>query len=102
MVAKIIIKREIREGKEKECFTLMKSLRSNAILQEGYISGETLMNAEKNNSVLVISKWDSMEAWNNWKNDKKRQEIDEKMSALQNNPTIYETYIFGRYKTADE
>ncbi len=67
MLAKIIIKRDIREGKEKHFFSLLKNMRSNAIHQDGYISGETLICAEKENRVLVISKWESLESWNNWK-----------------------------------
>lgn len=102
MLVKIIIKRDISEGKEKHFFLLLKDLRSKAIHQEGYLSGETLINAEKKNRVLVISKWESMEAWNNWKNDLARKEIDSRLAELQDNPTIYEPYIFGRYKTAFE
>jgi len=102
MLAKIIIKRDIYEGKEKHFFSLLKNLRSAAIQQEGYISGETLIGAEKMNRVLVISKWESLEAWNNWKNDIKRKEIDARLSELQENPTIYEPYVFGRYITASD
>jgi heme-degrading monooxygenase HmoA len=99
MIVKVIIKRDIREGKGKQFFGLLKNLRSNAILQEGYISGETLICAENKNRVLVISKWESLESWNNWKNNIKRKEKDASLSELQANPTIYEPYMFGRYKT---
>lgn len=102
MLTKIIIKRDIIEGKEKPFFSLMKDLRSKAIHQEGYLSGETLTCAEKKNRVLVISKWESLEAWNDWKSNKERQEIDDRLSELQNNPTSYEPYVFGRYKTDSE
>jgi len=50
----------------------------------------------------VISKWESLESWNNWKNDIKRKEIDARLSELQDSPTIFEPYIFGRYETASE
>ena len=102
MFVKVIIRRDVSEGKEKQFFFLMKDLRSKAIHQEGYISGETLICAEKKNRVLVISKWESLEAWNNWKNDLKRKEVDARLSELQENPTIYEPYVFGRFKTAFE
>lgn len=102
MLVKVIIKRDVSEGKMEQFFFLMKNLRSKAIHQEGYISGETLICAEKKNRVLVISKWESLESWNNWKNDLKRKEIDAQLSALQDNPTIYEPYVFGRYKTIFE
>ena len=58
--------------------------------------------AENTNRVLVISKWESLEDWINWKTDKKRMEIDNRLSELQDNPTIYEPYIFSKYKTAAE
>ena len=102
MLTKIIIKRDIIEGKEQQFFTLMKELRSKAIHQDGYLSGETLMCAEKKNRVLVISKWESLEAWNEWKNNKDRQEVDKRLGELQSNPTSYEPYVFGRYKTVSE
>ncbi len=102
MVSKIIIKRDIREGKEKHFFSLLKKLRSSAILQKGYVSGETLICAENKNRVLVISKWESIESWDSWKNDIKRQEIDARLTELQDSPAIYEPYMFGRYKTAKE
>ncbi len=101
MLTKVIIKRDIKEGKEKHFFSLLKNLRSAAIQQEGYISGETLICAEKTNRVLVVSKWESLEAWNDWKNDIKRQEIDVRLNELQENSTIYEPYIFGRYETEE-
>ena len=99
MLTKVIIKRDISDGKEKQFFSLLKNLRSAAIQQEGYISGETLVSAEKSNRILVLSKWESLEAWNEWKDDIKRKEIDVRLSELQENPTVYEAYVFGRYKT---
>lgn len=99
MLTKVIIKRDIRDGKEKHFFSLLKNLRSAAIQQDGYISGETLRCAEKSNRILIVSKWESMEDWTTWKKDIKRQEIDARLSELQENPTIYEPYVFGRYQT---
>ena len=102
MIVKVIIKRDVREGKEDKFFPLLKNLRFNAIHQEGYISGETLICAENTNRVLVISKWESLKDWSNWKNDIKRREIDTRLSQLQDNPTIYEPYVFSKYKAAAE
>ncbi len=99
MLTKVIIKRDISEGKEKHFFSLLKNLRSSAIHQDGYISGETLVCNEKQNRVLVISKWESMDTWNSWKTDVKRMEIDARLSELQENETSYESYGFSRYKT---
>ncbi len=43
MIVKVIIKRAVSEGKEKHFFWLLKNLRTNAMHQDGYISGETLV-----------------------------------------------------------
>ena len=102
MLVKVIIKREVSQGKEKKFFALLKNLRMNAMHQEGYISGETLICAEGTNNVVVISKWETLKDWEKWKIDVKRMEIDARLSQLQDNPTIYEPYVFSKYKAAAE
>ncbi len=102
MLVKVIIKREVRKGKEKRFFSLLGNLRMNALHQKGYISGETLICAENTNKVVVISKWESLEDWSIWKTDIKRAEIDARLSEIQDNPTIYEPYVFSKYKAAAE
>lgn len=102
MIVKVLIKRDVQEGKEKDFFSLLRALRFNAINQDGYISGETLICAENTNRVTIISKWESLEAWNNWKTDKKRKEIDVRLNELQDNLTVYEPYVFSKYKFAAE
>ena len=42
----VTLKRHVTQGKEKDFFTHLKTLRHNAMNQDGYISGETLLNAE--------------------------------------------------------
>ena len=100
MFVKVIIKRNVIEGKEKYFFSHLKNLRFNALLQKGYISGETLICAENTNKVLVISKWETLKDWNNWKTNEKRIKIDTILNELQENPTVYEPYVFSKYRTA--
>jgi len=102
MIAKVIIKRKIMPDKEKEFFSLIRQLRFNAMEQDGYISGETLICAEQTNKVLVISKWASLDHWDTWKAHGKRKEIDDLLSELQEGPTIYEPYVFSKFKAAAE
>ena len=102
MIAKVIIKRRVKQDKEKEFFTLLRQLRSAAMEQNGYISGETLICADQTNTVLVISKWASLEHWNEWKNNARRRQIDYQLKEVQEDPTIYEPYVFSRYKVAAE
>lgn len=100
MIVKVIIKRDIIKGKEKNFFNLLKNIRVSAMHQKGYLSGETLIGVENPNKVLIISQWESLEDWNRWKDDIKRREVDVRLSELQENPTIYESYVFSKYRAA--
>lgn len=100
MIVKVIIKRDILEGMSKDFFEALRDIRFHAMHQEGYISGETLICAENTNKVLIISTWESLEAWNKWRNSEKRLEIDNILAQYQVNPTVYEPYVFSKYKAA--
>ncbi|MCP4294492.1 MAG: hypothetical protein GY786_02670, partial [Proteobacteria bacterium] len=54
------------------------------------------------NKVVVISKWETLVDWNNWKNNLERKKIDAKLKELMTKPTIYEPYVFSKYKVAAE
>ncbi|MCP4691763.1 MAG: hypothetical protein GY859_27195 [Desulfobacterales bacterium] len=97
MLVKVFIKRRIKSGKEMEVFSLLKKLRFNAMNQEGYISGESLVSAEDAQSVMVISTWQSRENWEAWKGDGKRKELDVRLEELQESPTEYESFVFSKY-----
>lgn len=100
MIVKVIIKREVTPGKAHDFFEHLKKLRSHAVQQPGYISGETLLCADDTNQVLIISKWESLADWENWKADHGRQKIDQALNSLQQNPAIYEPYVFSKYRAA--
>lgn len=102
MIVKVIIKREVKDGKSAEFFDKLKDLRFHAMHQPGYISGETLIGAENTNKVLVISVWETLADWDAWKSDAKRQEIEVALMNYQENPTAYEPFVFSKYKAAAE
>ena len=100
MIVKVIIKRDVIEGKEHDFFSHLKNLRFAAMDQPGYISGETLICAEDTNKVVIISKWENIEDWKAWKSNPERIAIDKVLNEYQANPTIYEPYVFSKYKVA--
>ena len=102
MIVKVIIRRNVTRGQEKNFFSHLKTLRLHAMDQNGYISGETLICAENTNKVVVISKWESLDHWNNWKENPIRKEIDDSLFEMQDNPTTYEPFVFSKYKAAAE
>lgn len=102
MIVKVMIKREVTEGKEKEFFLQLKILRFHAMDQKGYISGETLINTENTKMVVVIGTWETIEDWNGWKKNEKRIKLDSGINALLDHPAVYESYVYSKYKAAAE
>ena len=95
MVAKILIRRRFKIGKKKEIFALFKKLRSAVLNQPGYISGETLLEHNDSQHMLVITTWENIESWHSWIKSSKRKEFDAMMEIYQEEPTEYEEYILG-------
>ncbi|MFH2059481.1 MAG: antibiotic biosynthesis monooxygenase [Pseudomonadota bacterium] len=100
MITKVIIKRIVANGKENDFFALLRDLRFNAMGQEGYISGETLICADQINKVMIISQWETMGDWKAWEGNEKRKEMDKLLGAFQETPTEYEAYVFSKYRAA--
>ena len=95
MAVKIIISRQVPQGMQSEVLPLLKELRSLAISQPGYISGETLRNVENAQDYVVISTWQSVEDWNSWAGNSRRAEIQKKVDALLGKETTYGVYFYG-------
>jgi heme-degrading monooxygenase HmoA len=94
MAIKVLIKRKVPKGLEKELSTLITQLRTCATKQAGYISGETMRNVERPDEYLVISTWQTLDDWNAWESSKKRIEIQEKVDTLLGKKTTYEVYHY--------
>ncbi len=99
MVVKVLIKRKIKEGKTREVFALLNKFRSQAMNQKGYISGETLINHDSPREILVISMWQDMENWLNWKENEERKANEALVVKYLDSPTEYATYVLGTYLT---
>jgi heme-degrading monooxygenase HmoA len=99
MAVKVIIKRRFREGKAKEVFALLKKFRSEAMDQEGYITGETLVGFDDPQKVLVIATWQNRDNWLKWKEDSDRKANEALLQQYLERPTEYEVYVLGPYPT---
>lgn len=95
MAIKILIKRKIPKGFEYPKFNkLIRQLRALAVVQHGYISGETLRRIDHPQDYLVISTWQSVDAWDTWRMSQKRAEIQEQIDAMLVVPTEDEMYEY--------
>jgi heme-degrading monooxygenase HmoA len=97
MNAKILIKRKFKKGKEKEILALLRELRSGALNQPGYISGETLTSTENPRTMMVIGTWHDMENWYNWKRNNMRQTLEQMLETYQEGSTEYQEFKLGAF-----
>jgi len=99
MVVKVLIRRRIKEGMSREVFALLNKFRSDAMSQKGYISGETLINHDNPQEILVVAMWQGIENWQKWKENPFRVANESKMAQWLEEPTSYDTYVLGTYFT---
>ena len=93
MAVEVMIKRKVKQGRQaKELVPLIMHLRALATYQPGYISGTTLSNLENPAECLVVSRWESIDDWNRWRNSAQRTEIEQKIEVLTGEPTEYNLY----------
>lgn len=94
MAVKILIKRKVPEVLSKQLTELLMEMRTLTTHQPGYISGETLHRLDSPDEVLVISSWQSVDAWRTWVASSKRKGIQEKIDVLLGGDTSYEIYEY--------
>ena len=94
MTVKILIKRKVSADKAAKLSELVKQLRSLVIKQPGYVTGESLKNLAKLDEYLVISTWESIDAWKTWLVSAERATIQQQIDALLGEKTEYEAYQY--------
>ena len=97
MLVKVLIKRRVKKGKVVEVFKQLRRIRSEAMKQEGYISGETMIDPDDAQKILVISTWQSIDNWLEWKENDTRKSANTQLDDLLEGPTEYENYIYSKF-----
>jgi heme-degrading monooxygenase HmoA len=95
MAVKILITRKVPQEKAREMLGLFREMRTLAVSQAGYISGETLKSRDRQDVYLVISTWQGPEDWEKWMQSKQRQQIQAKIDELLGGKTEYEMFNYG-------
>lgn len=96
MAIEVQIRRVTKAGIDaKSLLPYIIKLRSYAVKQPGYISGETLFNLEHPEECLVISRWTTIEHWQEWNQTSRRIELDNDMDELLAAETEYKFYGVG-------
>ena len=95
MIARIIIKRKFMKDKAGDIVKLLNQMRTKAMQQNGYISGETLVNYAEPHDIAVLCTWQNIEDWLSWKNNPERKQYEAMLEVFQIGPTEYEEYMVG-------
>ena len=93
---RVIIERRCRPGKEAEMENLLVELRTRAMQQRGYISGETINSADDTSLWLVISTWVDADLWHVWETMPERRELMSKVETLLIAPEKVSIFNFAR------
>lgn len=92
MVVKVILLRRVPSETASELRPMLMELRALALAQPGYISGETLINADDPEEFLVISTWTDLERWNTWLTNGERMMVQRQIDGLLGRETLYQVY----------
>jgi heme-degrading monooxygenase HmoA len=96
MAIGVLIKRVTKHGEDaKALLPHIVELRALGVRQPGYISGETFFNIDRPDECLVISRWTSLEHWQQWTRDPRRIELDGNMEKNLVAQTEYSIYSIG-------
>jgi heme-degrading monooxygenase HmoA len=96
MAIEVLIRRVTKPGvKAKALLPHIIELRSRAVKQPGYISGETLFNLEQTDECPVVSRWTTLEHRQAWNRTSHPMELDDSMEELLGAETEYKFYGVG-------
>ena len=91
---KVHIRRKVPPEKREALQVLINQLRALTMGQPGYIAGETLKRVDAPGESLVVSKWQSVDYWQQWLQSEERGEIQAGIDALLDEETSYEIYEY--------
>jgi quinol monooxygenase YgiN len=95
MAVKVLISRKLKPGALADALKVLGELRVGAMGESGYITGETLRGHHDPQKLVVISTWESPQAWESWQMDPARQEAENRLKPFLAQPTQVEVFDFG-------
>lgn len=93
---RVIIERHCRPDKVAEMESQLIDLRTTAMRQSGYISGETLHSVDDPTLWLVISTWVDINAWKLWGTSSERRQNMQSLEPLLAVPEKVSVFNFAR------
>ena len=94
MAIRVFIEREIQPGNDLKLHSLLMQLRTKAMLQKGYITGETLTDVNNPNKFLVIGTWNSIDELNGWMANPERKKLQDELDKVLKTPEKCTVYTY--------
>jgi heme oxygenase (mycobilin-producing) len=94
MAVRVFIERQIQPGNDLKLHNLLMQLRTKAMLQKGYITGETLRDLKDSSKFLVVGTWNSVEDWNAWQTNPERKKLQDELDKLMKTPEKFTVYTY--------
>jgi len=95
MAVKILIKRKFKDGNMRAASRFLINTRTGAMKQPGYIASENWRNRDDKDQVVVVSMWETIEAWETWKNSEERKAYEAEIKDYYIGEAQYEHYSLG-------
>ena len=95
MTVKVLTSRRIGKGKAENVRPYLRELHSLSLNQPGYISGERFINHNDPEDHLVISSWQSLSDWENFKKNPESAELHNRVNGLLGQETVFRVYLSG-------
>ena len=99
MAVKILIKRRFKPECLDQATKILIRARYEAMKMEGYIASETWRDLRDPNQIVVVSMWQTHEAWNKWYVSGPRREFTMEMGKIMGEEERIEPYELGLSQT---
>ncbi len=95
MTVKILLERKFKKEAGLEEIKTINELRIGAMQQKGYISGETLVDLNDHQRIVVISAWANKAGWEAWLNSDERRKLEANLDKNLKQPAIIRSFMLG-------
>ena len=82
MAVKVLIERRVLPGQERRALEILRTMRARCLEEPGYITGETLRDAEDAHNIIVISTWFGLMDWRRWHSSDSRKAFETQLRPL--------------------
>jgi len=95
MAVKVLIERRGQNGQERAVLALLRQMRGRCLDEPGYITGETLRDADDPRRLVVISTWFGIMDWRRWSSSNERKELESQLRPLLSEPPTVRVLLEG-------